>query len=203
MKDEKVGEPCSSPWTLPDVLVSTILWMPWLDRRFSRLWIWKWILAGGNGSREDPSNSGSLLVAICSYAVWVVQPTGFFLEADGQGTNEIVMTNLPRLSRLHWEHFRRIFEKIFQRLKDANQVLSLKKDHSFQTEVTYLHHTVSRDDAGVDLNKVQTIQQWLHPQYKDQLRSCLGFCMYYLRYILLFSNNAKPLTRLIKGRKKI
>ena len=87
-------------------------------------------------------------------------------------------------------------EEVFERLKKANLKLSPKKCHLFQQEVHYLGHVVSGKGIAVDPNKIKAVKDWPVPKDKHELRSFLGLCTYYRRYVPGFANIAKPLTRL-------
>jgi hypothetical protein len=50
----------------------------------------------------------------------------------------------------------------------------------------------------MDLKKVKAIVDWQELENVIQLRSFLGFCNYYRRFITQWLKNIKPFTRLIK-----
>lgn len=91
-------------------------------------------------------------------------------------------------------------EQVFRRLRDANLKLSPKKCHLFRNKVNYLGHVVSEKGIAVDSEKVDAVEKWPIPKDKHELRSFLGLCTYYRRYVPGFANIAKPLTRLTENR---
>lgn len=99
------------------------------------------------------------------------------------------------LGRTFDEHLLNL-EEVFKRLRAANLTLNVKKCHLFQTKVSYLGHIVSGEGVAVDPDKIHVVQQWPAPSDKHQLRSFLGLCSYYRRYVKMFGDMAKPLTRL-------
>ncbi|UYV61724.1 hypothetical protein LAZ67_1006165, partial [Cordylochernes scorpioides] len=90
-------------------------------------------------------------------------------------------------------------EKVFERLEAANQKLSSKKCKLFKKEVTYLGHIISTEGVQTDLEKTETVRMWPTPKDLTQLRSFLGLCTYYRRFIPGFSDIARPLHRLTES----
>ena len=92
-------------------------------------------------------------------------------------------------------------EQVFQRLREANLKLNPKKCSLFRRKVRFLGHVVSSEGVSVDPEKVAAIREWPVPKDKHDVRSFLGLCTYYRRYVLGFANIAKPLTRLTEDKK--
>jgi hypothetical protein len=93
------------------------------------------------------------------------------------------------------EHLARL-DEILGKLGDAGLKLKPKKCHFFCKEVLYLGHKVSREGIATDPDKVRAVQEWGTPTNLTDVRSFLGLCSYYRRFIPRFSTIAKPLTRL-------
>jgi hypothetical protein len=93
-------------------------------------------------------------------------------------------------------------EEVLKRLKYSGLTLSSKKCHLFQKEVQYLGHVVSGNGVAVDQQKVKAVQEWPIPNNLHELRSFLGLCTYYRRYVPGFASIAKPLTRLTEGQRR-
>ena len=68
-----------------------------------------------------------------------------------------------------------------------------------QTQVTHLGHIVSADGVGTDQSKVEAVKTWPQPTDLKSLRSFLGFCGYYRRFLANYSAIVRPLTELTKG----
>jgi hypothetical protein len=63
-------------------------------------------------------------------------------------------------------------------------------------EVQYLEHTVLPEVVTKDPKKLEAIKSWPPPTDKHKLRCFLRLCMHYRRFIPIFTDIAKPLTRL-------
>ena len=95
-------------------------------------------------------------------------------------------------------HLERLGE-VFKRLREAGLKLKPSKCELFRSEVTFLGHTVTSDGIKPSREKINAIRKWDKPQNVSQLRSFLGFCSYYRRYIQNFSKIAGPLNSLLEA----
>jgi hypothetical protein len=55
---------------------------------------------------------------------------------------------------------------------------------------------VSSEGITTDPEKLRTLQEWAIPRNKHEIRSFLGLCTYYRRFIFGFARIAKLLTKL-------
>lgn len=89
-------------------------------------------------------------------------------------------------------------EEVLGRLRDANLKLSPKKCALFQPEVSFLGHVVGRDGVKTDPAKVATVMEWPVPRNVAEVRSFLGLCTYYRRFVEGFATIASPLHQLTR-----
>lgn len=65
----------------------------------------------------------------------------------------------------------------------------------------FLGHVVNEDGVSTDPDKTQVIREWVVPKNVTEVRSFLGLCSYYRKFIKNFASVAKPLHKLTeKGR---
>ena len=96
------------------------------------------------------------------------------------------------------EHLERL-DEVFTRLGKTGLKLQAKKCELFQGEVPFLGHVVSADGLRPDPTKVSAITEWGIPRNQTDVRSFLGLCSYYRRFIPQFSTRAHPLNRLLEA----
>ena len=94
----------------------------------------------------------------------------------------------------HVEHLREIFD----RLKKADLKLHIKKCCLFQQRVSFLGHILTESGIEVQPDKVEAVQNWPTPRNLTELRSFVGLCSYYRRFIAGFADIAAPLHDLTK-----
>ena len=90
------------------------------------------------------------------------------------------------------EHIKRL-QKVLQSFCEANLKINPTKCAFFQTIVQFLGHVISRNGLEADPEKVKAVQNFPIPQYQTDVKSFLGLCSYYRRYIKNFAMIARPL----------
>ncbi|KAK3560440.1 hypothetical protein QTP86_008445 [Hemibagrus guttatus] len=112
---------------------------------------------------------------------------------------QIVLVYLDDLlvySSTFHEHLVRL-ETVFRRLKETGLKIKIEKCHFLQPEVGFLGHQVSSQGVSTDPDKISAVRGWPAPSTLKELRSFLGFCSCYWRFIEGFFQVAGPLHDLV------
>ncbi|CAC5410726.1 unnamed protein product [Mytilus coruscus] len=100
-------------------------------------------------------------------------------------------------SRTFEDHLKHL-QLVFDRLKAANLTLKPSKCQFARKEVIYLGHKVSKKGVEVDKSKIETVESFPVPTTEKQVRSFLGLCNYYRKFVQGYSHIAGPLHNLTK-----
>ena len=87
---------------------------------------------------------------------------------------------------------------VFKHLEEAGLVLQPPKCEFLLDEILYLGHVVGRDGQKPDERKIASVKNFPTPLCLTDVRSFLGLCSYYRKFIPNFAITAKPLTDLTK-----
>jgi len=98
-------------------------------------------------------------------------------------------------SRTAGDHIRHLRAVLFL-LEKAGVSLKPSKCHLFQQEVEYLGHVVRPGHLLVNQKNMKSLAQALPPRNQTELKSFLGMCNDYRRFIKDYARIAKPLTKL-------
>ena len=96
---------------------------------------------------------------------------------------------------------------MFEKLTSTGLKLKPSKCEFFKPRIEYLGHIVSKDGIETNPKKIEAILNWPRSKIVTQVRSLLGFCNYYHKFIYKFAQISKPLHKLCSGenasRKKV
>ena len=108
--------------------------------------------------------------------------------------------NLQEREDASFEQMMTRLQAVFERLRWAGLSMKASKCILFGVEAEYLGHIVSREGLKMDPKKVETVRNWdtKNMNTVTKVRSFLGMCSYYRRFIEGFSRVAAPLTDLTK-----
>jgi transposase InsO family protein len=85
---------------------------------------------------------------------------------------------------------------VFARLEGAGLKLKPSKCQLFACQVKFLGHIVSASGIEADPEKTRVVANWPRPRNLSELRSFVGLCSYYRRFVRHFASIAKPLSQL-------
>ena len=87
--------------------------------------------------------------------------------------------------------------EILGKLQTAGFSLKLKKCHFFQQSVPYLAHTITPGRLHVAAKTVEAVRGFTPPRTQTDIRSFLGMCNLYRRFVPNFAQRAAPLNALL------
>ena len=92
-------------------------------------------------------------------------------------------------------------KRVRSSLKEAGLTVNLKKCEFCRSELKYLGYIVDRQGLRTDPEKVECVANFPRPVKVKQVRSFLGLCGYYRKFVRNFSKIAEPLCKLTGGKK--
>ena len=87
---------------------------------------------------------------------------------------------------------------VLTRLRDTGLKLKPSKCRLLQKHVAFLEHIVSEDGVSTDPEKVRAITDWPTPENLREVRSFVGLCYYYRRFVEGFAKISAPLHAMTK-----
>ena len=146
------------------------------------------------------------------HGIWRFKKMPFGL-AGSPATFSMVMARA--LSNINWKNamtyvddiiiFSSTFEQhlihlqnVFDNLRKAQLKLKPSKCNFAASRVSYLGHIITSEGVTVDSEKVEAVAKFPLPKDEHELRSYLGLCGYYRRFIRGYSHTAAPLFDMLK-----
>lgn len=108
----------------------------------------------------------------------------------------VYMDDLLVVSKDFETHISRL-ESVAKCLQNANLTINVRKSKFCMKEIRYLGHIVGHGCIKPDPSKVEAINNFPVPRTVRQVRSFLGMCGWYSRYMSGFAAIASPITDLL------
>lgn len=96
----------------------------------------------------------------------------------------------------------KVLREVYQRLKNANLTVNLKKCEFCRPSLNYLGFVVDQLGLRTDPDKVSAILNYPTPKNTTEIRRLIGLVSWYRRFIKNFASIAAPISNLLQGRKK-
>lgn len=101
-------------------------------------------------------------------------------------------------SRTFEDHIRHL-QLIFEKIQQGGLTLKITKSIFCASEITFLGHTVSEEGVRPERSRLEKICNTPTPENLKQLKSFLGVCNYFRRFVLRYSFLTEPFRELLKG----
>jgi hypothetical protein len=90
------------------------------------------------------------------------------------------------------EHLQHL-QEVFDRLRKYQLQAKISKCQFVRKEITFVGHIVSAEGIKPDPSKIEAIKSWPVPKSTTEVRSFVGLCSYYRKFIWHFATIASPL----------
>ena len=108
---------------------------------------------------------------------------------------QIYLNDILIYSKIRREHERHLIQ-IFQKLKEIDLQINIKKCEFFKTKVFFLDVILSIENLRMNSQKIQKIVNWIRSICLKEIQIFVDFCNFYRRFIKEFSKLIKSLIRM-------
>src|SRR5260370_31516740 len=107
--------------------------------------------------------------------------------------NDILIANEGNSDNLAWKGV-----QMLDKLEKKELFVRASKSAFFVTEIDFLGFWLSKEKLSMEQQKVSGIADWPPPETVTQVKSFLGFCNYYQRFISYYVKLCVPLNDLTR-----
>jgi len=121
----------------------------------------------------------------------------------GEHLDEFIITYLDNIiiySDLKEEHEKYV-KWVLKKLHNKNIPIAIKKCKFHTRKTDFVGFIIKPGQISMDLKKIEAIVEWKDLESVTGLRSFLGFCNYYRKFIANWSHKTEPFIRIIKKNK--
>ena len=87
---------------------------------------------------------------------------------------------------------------VLQRLRDAGLTVEPRKTHIAKKELVFIGFKFSKNGVKTDPSNIDKVEKFPTPKSVRDVRSFLGLCNYYRRFVKSYADTARPLNQLLK-----
>lgn len=109
----------------------------------------------------------------------------------------VYLDDICVFSKNEEEHMKHL-ELVLDKLEEYKLTAAWHKCHFFQKQLLFLGHIVSAEGVKADSAKVKAVADFPKPTDQHQLRSFLGMCNYFRKFIQRYAPMVSPLTQLLR-----
>ena len=113
----------------------------------------------------------------------------------------VYLDDIIVFSKTFTQHLENL-SQVFECLRKADLKMSPQKCSLFKDQVIFLGHVVSANGIATDPSKLESVTNWPIPKNVKQVRSFLGLCSYYRKFVKNFADIARPLHKLTEADRK-
>ena len=96
------------------------------------------------------------------------------------------------------EHMEKL-KQVFQKLREANLKIKLKKCTFFKSSIKFLGHKVDKNGISIHEDHLEPIKNYPVPKCKKDIQKLMGFLSFFRSYVPNFAEIALPITELLKN----
>jgi len=96
------------------------------------------------------------------------------------------------------KEYKKYVKWVLQRLYDEEILIAIKKYEFYTTKTDFIGFIIKLGRISIDPKKIEAIVNWQDLENVIGLKSFLGFCNYYRRFIAKWLDKTEPFTQIIK-----